>query len=161
MLWLSLLWSSTSSSFFVVFYVVVVFVSVVYVMVVFVVAVYIVVVFDVVVYAMVVNVVVVYVLILYAVVFFDKAVCSNIWEEPVRMWKGKKVEFLASLLLDFFTLYIVFALLQINMFFKHLEASHLIADTKAQLSDFKLGKRLFQFLRYEILKICNQKFNKV
>ena len=36
-----------------------------------------------------------------------------------------------------------------------------IADTKAQLSDFKLGKKLFQFMRYEILKIVNQKFKKV
>ena len=38
---------------------------------------------------------------------------------------------------------------------------HVIADTKAQHSDFKLGKKLFKFLSYEILKIVNQKFKKV
>ena len=38
---------------------------------------------------------------------------------------------------------------------------HVVADTKAQLSDFKLGKKLFQFLSYEILKIVNKKFKKV
>ena len=38
---------------------------------------------------------------------------------------------------------------------------YVIADAKAQLSDFKLGKKPFQFMRYEILKIVNQKFKKV
>ena len=36
----------------------------------------------------------------------------------------------------------------------------LIADTKAKLSDF-LGQKLFKFMRYEILKIVNQKIKKV
>jgi len=57
--------------------------------------------------------------------------------------------FLPSILLVFLTIYIFFALMKITMCFKHLEASHImscdtvIADTKAQLSDFKLGKKLF------------------
>ena len=38
---------------------------------------------------------------------------------------------------------------------------HVIADTKAQISDSKLGKKLFQFGSYEILKIVHQKFKKV
>ena len=37
---------------------------------------------------------------------------------------------------------------------------HVIADTKAQFSDFKLGKKLLQFMRYEILKFVNQKYRK-
>ena len=37
----------------------------------------------------------------------------------------------------------------------------MIADTKAQPSDSKLGKKLFQFMKYEILKIVTQKFKKV
>ena len=36
-----------------------------------------------------------------------------------------------------------FALMKITMCFKHLEASHDMADIKAHLSDFKLGKKLF------------------
>ena len=38
----------------------------------------------------------------------------------------------------------------------------MIADTEAQLSDFKLGEKVFQFLRYEIKKKTNfnQKFKK-
>ena len=36
----------------------------------------------------------------------------------------------------------------------------MIADTKAQLSNFKLDKKLFQFMRKEILNIVNQKFKK-
>ena len=36
-----------------------------------------------------------------------------------------------------------------------------MADTEAHLLDFKLGKKLFQFMNYEILKIVNQKFKKV
>ena len=35
----------------------------------------------------------------------------------------------------------------------------MIADTKAQLSDFQLGKKLFLFMSDEILKIVNQKIN--
>ena len=31
----------------------------------------------------------------------------------------------------------------------------MIAHTKAQLSEFKIGKKLFQFMRYDILKIAN------
>ena len=34
-------------------------------------------------------------------------------------------------------------------------------DTKAQLSDFELGKMLFQFMRFENLKITTQNFKKV
>ena len=58
------------------------------------------------------------------------------------------MEFLASILWVFLTIYIVLALLKINMYFKHIESSHnthLIPDNKAKLSDFKLGKRLFPF----------------
>ena len=43
--------------------------------------------------------------------------------------------------------------MEITMCFKHLEASHIMyvmADTKAQLPDFKLGKKLFQIMRCEI-----------
>ena len=36
-----------------------------------------------------------------------------------------------------------------------------IDNTKAQLSDFKLGQKLFQFLRYDIFKIVKKKFKKV
>ena len=38
---------------------------------------------------------------------------------------------------------------------------HVVAATKAQLSDFQLGKKLFQFLSYAILKMVNKKFKKV
>ena len=38
---------------------------------------------------------------------------------------------------------------------------HVIADTKAKLSDFELSQKLFQFMRYEILKIVKQNFKKV
>ena len=41
--------------------------------------------------------------------------------------KAKKVGFLASILWVFLTFYIVFALLKINMCFKHLEASHIMS----------------------------------
>ena len=41
--------------------------------------------------------------------------------------KAKKVEFLVSVLWVFLTIYIVFALLKINMCFKHLEASHIMS----------------------------------
>ena len=36
----------------------------------------------------------------------------------------------------------------------------MIDDTKAQLSDFKLGQKLFQFMRYEILKLSSIKIQK-
>ena len=36
-----------------------------------------------------------------------------------------------------------------------------MADTKARLSDFKVSKKLFKFLRYDILKIVYSKFKKV
>ena len=43
--------------------------------------------------------------------------------------------------------------MKITMCFKHLEASHIMScDTKARLSDFKLGQNLFQFMRYKIKK---------
>ena len=46
--------------------------------------------------------------------------------------------------------------------FKHIEARYIMScDTKAQLSDFKLGQKLFQFMRYEIFKMVIQKFKKV
>ena len=51
--------------------------------------------------------------------------------------------------------------MKIIMCFKHLEASHIMhlkADTKTQLSDFKSLQKLFQFLKYGILRIINQKF---
>ena len=34
---------------------------------------------------------------------------------------------------------------------------HVIADTKAQLSDFELAKKLFQFMKYEIKKKVSTK----
>ena len=46
--------------------------------------------------------------------------------------------------------FIFFAFPEIIMCFKQLEESNIMScDTKAQLSDFKLGQKLFQFLRYE------------
>ena len=46
--------------------------------------------------------------------------------------------------------------MKITLCFKQLEPSHnMIADTKARLSDFKLGKKLFYILGCEILKIVN------
>ena len=33
----------------------------------------------------------------------------------------------------------------------------MIVDTKAQLSDFKLGEKLFHFMSYDIFKIVNKK----
>ena len=41
-----------------------------------------------------------------------------------------------------------------------LSVSSLIADTKAHIPDFKLGQKLFQFLRYGILKNCQPKIQK-
>ena len=37
---------------------------------------------------------------------------------------------------------------------------HVIADTKAQISDFKLGQTLFQFMSYDILKLSTRKARK-
>ena len=65
--------------------------------------------------------------------------------------KAKKVKFVSSILWVFLTPYFFFALMEITMCFKHLEASHIMSfDTKAQLSDFKLCQKFFQLRKYEI-----------
>ena len=46
------------------------------------------------------------------------------------------------------------------MYCKHLEVSHVIAHTKAQLSDFKLGQKLSQLMSYDIFQIVNPKIKK-
>ena len=51
--------------------------------------------------------------------------------------------------------------MKITMCFKRVMLCHGIADAKAQLSDFELGKKLFWFMRYDILKIVNSKFKEV
>ena len=53
--------------------------------------------------------------------------------------------------------------MKITMCFRQLEASHImsgIAVTKAQLSAFKLSKKLFLFMRYDILKLSTQNSRK-
>ena len=78
--------------------------------------------------------------------------------------KTKKVGFLPLILWVFLTFYIFVVLIKLTMCFKQLEASLIMpweADTKAQLSDFKLSKKLFLFMRYDILKSFNSKFKKV
>ena len=56
--------------------------------------------------------------------------------------KAKKVGLLPFVLWLFLTIFIFVDLMKITMCFKQLEASNGIADTKAQLSDFKLSKKL-------------------
>ena len=58
------------------------------------------------------------------------------------------MEFLPSIPWVLLTIYIYFALIKLTIL-KHIEASnimHVIADTKAQISDFKLVKQLFLFI---------------
>ena len=76
--------------------------------------------------------------------------------------KAKKVRFLTSILWVFLTIYTFF---YFHKNYHVLKASrgesyNVIADTEAQFSDFKLGKKLFQFMRYEILKFVNQNLGK-
>ena len=86
----------------------------------------------------------------------------HIWEEPVRMWKGWKSGIFTLYTLGFlehlhfllwWKLPCVLSIMRLVMF------CHLIADTKAQLSDFKLLEKLFQFLKYGIFKNVQQKFH--
>ena len=64
--------------------------------------------------------------------------------------------------LIFFTIYTFVDLMKITMCFKQLEARHIISlDGLYYCPDFKLNKKLFYFMRYDILKIVNSKYKKV
>ena len=73
----------------------------------------------------------------------------------------KKIHLFSSILWAFLTIYLFVALMKITMCLSiQMRAilCHVIATTKAQLLDFKLGQKLFQFQRNKIFKKFQAKF---
>ena len=78
--------------------------------------------------------------------------------------KAKKSGNFTLYTLGFLTIYILFALMKMTICFKHLEVSNIISCDSwyyGRLSDFKLSKKPFQFMKYVIKKKFQPKIQEI